>query len=47
MRLRKWVRRHPGLAAGLAGMMILTVVAGFYAYRAESAERRRRPTRAA
>ena len=45
VRLRKWVRRHPGLAAGLAGMLILTVVAGFYAYRAEIADRQRAPTR--
>ena len=33
----------PGLAAGLAGMLILTVVAGSYdAYRAEIADRQRR-----
>jgi tetratricopeptide (TPR) repeat protein len=41
-RLRKWVRRHPELAAGFTVMLVLIAVASFYAYRAEVAERQRR-----
>jgi hypothetical protein len=40
-RLRKWVRRHPGLTAGLAGMLILALVAGVFGYLAVASERRR------
>jgi tetratricopeptide (TPR) repeat protein len=40
-RLRKWTRRHPGLAAALAGVLLLTLTAGFFAYQAARAERAR------
>jgi serine/threonine protein kinase len=40
-RLRKWARRHPGLAAALGGVLLLTLAAGFLAYRAAQAERDR------
>jgi serine/threonine protein kinase/tetratricopeptide (TPR) repeat protein len=33
-RLRKWVRRHPGLAAGVGAALVATVVAGFFALHA-------------
>jgi serine/threonine protein kinase len=42
VRLRKWVRRHPGLAAGLAGMLILTVALGALAHRVQDLQRQRR-----
>ena len=32
-RLRKWGKRHPGLAVALAGMMVAIAVAGLFAYR--------------
>jgi serine/threonine protein kinase len=40
-RLRKWTRRHPGLAAALGGVLLLTLTAGFFAYQAARAERDR------
>jgi tetratricopeptide (TPR) repeat protein len=40
-RLWKWARRHPGLAAALAGVLLLTLTAGFFAYQAARAERAR------
>ncbi len=35
-RLRKWGKRHPGLAVALAGMMVAIAVAGLFAYQAWS-----------
>jgi serine/threonine protein kinase len=40
-RLRKWARRHPGVAAGVMGMLILAVLAGLFAYLAITSESRR------
>jgi serine/threonine protein kinase len=37
--LRKWARRHPGLAAALGGVLLLTLAVGLFAYRATQAER--------
>jgi tetratricopeptide (TPR) repeat protein len=36
-RLKKWVRRHPGLAAGLTCALLAVCVAGFFAWRAHVA----------
>jgi serine/threonine protein kinase len=41
-RLRKWARRHPGLAAALAGVLLLTLAVGFFAHQARLADQRRR-----
>jgi tetratricopeptide (TPR) repeat protein len=38
-RLRKWARRHPGVAAALGGILLVTLAAGFFAYRAVQADR--------
>src|SRR5262245_6910186 len=40
-RLRKWVKRHPGIAASLALMVVAVGVAGYFGYRAHVAERTR------
>src|SRR5262249_49338845 len=41
-RFRKWVKRHPGIAAALAVMVVAVVVAGYFGYRAHVAEEQRR-----
>lgn len=41
-RLRKWVKRRPGLAAALACLIVAIVGAGFFAWQANDAEQRRR-----
>jgi serine/threonine protein kinase len=41
-RLAKWCRRHPGLAASLAGLLLAVVLAGFFAQRAYEADGRAR-----
>jgi serine/threonine protein kinase/tetratricopeptide (TPR) repeat protein len=33
-RLRKWIKRHPGLAAGVGAALVATVLAGFFALHA-------------
>jgi serine/threonine protein kinase len=38
-RLRKWARRHPGVAAALGGVLLVSLAAGFFAYRAVQADR--------
>ena len=40
-RMRKWVRRHPALAAALALALVLAGAAGFFAYQAYAGEQRR------
>ncbi len=40
-RMRKWVRRHPALAASLAFALLLAVAAVFFAYQAYAGEQRR------
>src|SRR5947207_1615402 len=37
-RLRKWIRRHPGVAGALAGVLLALGVAGYFAYQAHVAE---------
>ena len=41
VRLKKWIRRNPGLAAGLACALLATGVATFFAYRAHMVEQQR------
>jgi serine/threonine protein kinase/predicted Zn-dependent protease len=40
-RMRKWVRRHPALAATLALALLLAGAAGFFAYQSHAGEQRR------
>src|SRR5262245_3249470 len=41
-RLRKWVKRHPGIAAALALVVVAVGLAGYFGYQAHRAEERRR-----
>jgi serine/threonine protein kinase len=40
-RLRKWLRRRPGLAASLAGALVLGLAAGYFAYEARQSKQQR------
>jgi serine/threonine protein kinase len=44
--LRKWVKRHPGIAASLALVVVAVGVAGYFGYRAHVEEEQRRTEKA-